>query len=138
MRPTRAGRCHDHGPWEAHQLATSLDRRRASRLEWLPYEPMMHACPRCLGLVAETRDGYQCLEHSHGADAHGPYRTDELLGPTAQREGAIARNRVNRAHRRQSRPAFNVTLPSLANVAHMTRIAVAAVLVLATLAFLSH
>ncbi|MGN6380391.1 MAG: hypothetical protein ACTHNU_15660 [Gaiellales bacterium] len=138
MRPTRAGLCRDHGPWQAHQLASSLDRRRACRTSWLPWEPMLHACPRCLGTVAESRDGYECLEHAHGTDAHGPFRTDELLGPTAQREAAIARERVSRDRRRRSQPPISISLPSLADLAHVTRITVAAVLVAATLAFLAH
>jgi hypothetical protein len=138
VRPTRNGHCRDHGPWKAHQLATTLDRRRASRSSWLPFEPGLHACPRCLGPVAEARDGFECLEHAHGRDAHGPFRIDELLGPTAQRSAAIARDRVGRARRRRSHQPPVVPLPSLADLAHLVRILVACILVAATLAYLAH
>jgi hypothetical protein len=138
MRPTAAGQCPEHGPWQPHQLATALDRRRASGRPWMAFEPVMHACPRCLGQVAERRGRYECLEHSHGHDTHGPFRTDELLGPTAQRESAIARDRVARARRRQSRPPFEIPWPKLPDLAHLLRILVAGIVVAATLAFLAH
>ncbi len=138
MRATDRGHCRQHGPWQPHQLATALDRRRASRTEWLAFEPVMHACPRCLGEVAENRGRYECLEHGHGHDTHGPFRTDELLGPTAQREAAIARDRVVRARRRQSRPPFEISMPQLPDLAHLFRILVAGIVVAATLAFLAH
>jgi hypothetical protein len=86
--------------------------------------------------VAEGRDGFECLENAHAADAHGPFRVDELLGPTAQREAALARDRLAREHRRAPRSAVGVSLPSLPDVVHVVRILVAATLVVATLAFL--
>ena len=136
VRPTRNGRCREHGPWQPHQLASSLDRRRARRASWQPFEPSLHACPRCLSEVAESRDGFECLEHAHAADAHGPFRVDELLAPTAQREAALARDRLARRHRRAAQPALSVSLPSLPDVTHALRILIAAALVVATLAFL--
>jgi hypothetical protein len=136
VRPTRSGRCSEHGPWQPHQLATPLDRRRAGRAAWQPFQPSLHACPRCLGEVAEGRDGFECLDHAHATDAHGPFRVDELLGPTAQREAAIARERLARARRREAQPPFAIALPSVPDVARAGRILVAAALLLATLAFL--
>ncbi len=136
VRPTRSGRCPEHGPWQAHQLATQLDRRRAGRAAWQRFEPSIQACPRCLGDVAEGRDGFECLEHAHAADAHGPFRVDELLGPTAQREAAIARERLARARRRATQPPLALTLPSVPDVARAGRILIAAALLVATLAFL--
>jgi hypothetical protein len=136
VRPTRHGRCREHGPWQSHQLVSTLDRRRAGRATWQPFEPSLHACPRCLGDVAESRDGFECLEHAHAADGHGPYRVDELLGPTAQREAALARDRLARRYRRVVQPAVSVSLPSLPDVTQALRILIAAALVVATLAFL--
>ena len=67
LERVRGGVCEAHGPWDECQLLTSLDRRKATRHVWRPFEPLVQACPRCLGPVAETRAGdYDCVEHDHG------------------------------------------------------------------------
>ena len=70
-----------------------------------PFEPLAHACPRCLGEVAWSGVGYDCVEHGDARDGHGPYRVDELLGPTAQREAALNRSRLARRTRARRTPA---------------------------------
>jgi hypothetical protein len=137
IRPTGAGECDLHGHWQPHQLLTTGDRRRTSRERWHPYEPAAHACPRCLGDVTEGAAGYSCVEHGHDGDPHGPFRVDQLLGPSAQRESARARARV--ARRRDvrrvdhgKRPQWMGTPP----VARFAHVAVAATVVAGTLAYL--
>ena len=75
------------------EAASAADRRPTaaapSASAGSPYEPAPHACPRCLGDVAEGRGGLICLDHGHGNDPHGPFRVDELLAPSAQRESAL-------------------------------------------------
>ncbi len=135
VRTTAAGTCAEHGPWQPHQLCTVVDRRRAGRGVWHPFEPAVQACPRCLGDVAEGLQGFECLDHHHG-----PYRVDELLGPTAQREAAFIRQRLARAHmRRRNGTPTAIPLPSLpplSEVAHATKLLAAAGLVAGTVAFL--
>ena len=80
LRPVKDGGCAEHGPWGPHQLATADDRRAAARASWQPFEPLLHACPRCLGEVAEGRRGFECVSHASARDAHGPFLVDELLG----------------------------------------------------------
>lgn len=140
VRPTRAGGCAVHGPWQPHQLLTRFDRGLAARRSWLPFDPLMHACPRCLGEVAASRAGFECIEHHHGSHAHGPFQVDELLAPTAQRESAMARDRLARARSRAQAASVGFQpppLPSLPTVAHAARLAVAGALIAATLAFLA-
>ena len=96
VRRAPGGVCSAHGAWNRHQLMTVGDRRRSAREQWQPYEPAPHACPRCLGDVTEHRGSLTCLDHDHGSDRHGPYEIDELLGPSAQRESAVARSRLAR------------------------------------------
>jgi hypothetical protein len=96
VRRAPGGVCSAHGAWKRHQLMTVGDRRRSAREQWQPYEPAPHACPRCLGDVTEHRGSLTCLDHDHGSDRHGPYEIDELLGPSAQRESAVARSRLAR------------------------------------------
>ena len=139
MRPARQGTCSEHGPWKAHQLLSHGDRRRAERERWQPFEPLPHACPRCLGEVAETRGGFGCLAHGHDHDPHGPFRVDQLLLPTAQRESAMRRHRLARrsqARRREpvSLSAISVRLPDAGRSA---RVVISASIVAATLAFLA-
>lgn len=141
VRPTRAGSCPAHGPWQPHQLLTRFDRGLAARRTWLPFEPLMHACPRCLGEVAPSRAGFECIAHHHGSNAHGPFELDELLAPTAQRESAMARERLARARIRAQAGSFAIqsrSLPSLPTVTHAARLAVAGALIAATLDFLTH
>lgn len=133
IRPARAGVCADHGPWRAHQLLTAADRRRCAREQWQPYEAAPQACPRCLGDVAEVGKTFVCVEHDHGATAHGPYRVDELMGMTAQRESAIARSRLARRHRVRSAPVFSFDLPDPSRTA---RVVLSTAVIAGTLAYL--
>jgi hypothetical protein len=137
LRTTHDGACAEHGPWQPHQLATGDDRRAAARRSWQPFEPLLHACPRCLGEVAEGRNGFECVAHAHGRDPHGPYLVDELLGASAQREAACRRSRLGRRRevRRTSRPA--VPAVQLPEAARMWRLAAAASVLAATVAFLA-
>jgi hypothetical protein len=127
--------CATHGPWRAHQLLTSADRRRTAREQWQPYEPAPHACPRCLGDVAELRAGFACVDHGHDPDPHGPYRVDQLLGPTAQRESAAHRARLARRReaRRSATPSLALQLP---DPARATRVLLSATVIAGTLAYL--
>jgi hypothetical protein len=139
IRSADAGTCPEHGPWEPHQLLTHDDRRRASAsILRQPFEPLVQACPRCLGEVALGRVGFQCVEHGHARDGHGPYRVDELLGPTAQREAALSRSRLARRTRAR-RDAQVIELQSLPfpDAARTARLVAAAAVVAATLAFLA-
>ncbi|HEY3765883.1 MAG TPA: hypothetical protein VGL44_12070 [Gaiellales bacterium] len=133
----RDGGCAEHGPWQPHQLATAGDRRAASRGSWQGFEPLLHACPRCLGDVAETRQGFECAHHAHGRDPHGPYQVDELLGVTAQREGAASRARLVHRVRRQRRPRPQRPILPPIDAARMWRLIAAATVLAATVAFLS-
>jgi hypothetical protein len=137
LRPAREGTCADHGPWAPHQLATSDDRRAACRAGWQPFEPLLHACPRCLGEVAEGRRGYECVESAHGRDPHGPYQVDELLGAAGQRDGAAWRARL--ARRQRMRRRSGPQLPALPAIdpARLWRLIAAATVLAATVAFLS-
>ena len=137
LRPARDGACVQHGPWGPHQLATTDDRRAASRGTWLPFEPLLHACPRCLGEVAEGRRGYECVESAHGRDPHGPYEVDELLGAAGQRDGAACRERF--ARRKRVRQRSGPQLPALPTIdaARLWRLIAAATVLAATVAFLS-
>jgi hypothetical protein len=114
---------------------TILDRRNAICHTWHPFTPILHACPRCLGEVAEGRSGYACVDH----DGHGPFRLDELLGPTAQRDGAVERERLARARERKRDAPPAIALPSihLPNVTHLTRIAAGGAVIVTTLYFLA-
>jgi hypothetical protein len=140
LKPARDGACGEHGPWQPHQLATTDDRRAASRQSWQPFEPLLHACPRCLGDVAEARAGFECVDHPEGRDPHGPFQVDELLGATSQREAAAGRTRLARRelakHRprpaRPARPALQLPDP-----ARLWRLIGAATVLAATVAFLS-
>jgi hypothetical protein len=138
LRPAGSGRCSDHGPWEPHQLLTRDDRRRAAAsLVRQPFEPLVHACPRCLGEVALGRLGFHCVEHGHARDGHGPYRVDELLGPTAQREAAVHRARLAR-RTRACRDAQVIELQAIPwpDAARAARLLAGGAVMAATLAFL--
>ena len=136
VRPAAGGRCRAHGPWRPHQLLSRRDRRRSERERWQPFSPQSHACPRCLGEVTESRSGFACVEHGHDQDAHGPFRVDELLAPTAQRESAVARHRLahNSETRRRDPIGLSVRLPDPARSA---RVVFSTAIVAATLAFLT-
>lgn len=137
MRAAVNSACAEHGPWQPHQLATSADRRAASRSSWQPFEPLLHACPRCLGEVAESRRGFECVETAHGRDQHGPFQVDELLGASAQREAATSRARLAHRARREARPRRQAPVIVLPNAARLLRLAAAATVLAATFAFLS-
>jgi hypothetical protein len=134
------GRCAEHGPWGRHQCVTGRDRRHTARTRWEGFEPEPHACPRCLGPVAPVRDGFACVEHAHDLDPHGPFRVDELLGPTAQRESARRRLRAAHAARRtrQTRPAAPAVALALPELGRASRVAGGATIMAATLAYLLH
>ena len=135
LREAHGGTCKRHGQWRANQLLTTADRRRSAREEWQPYEPAPHACPRGLGDVADVRGGFACIDHGHDSDPHGPYRVDQLLGPSAQRESAMQRSRLQRRAqaRRASAPSLSLQLPDPARV---TRILLSATVIAGTLAYL--
>jgi hypothetical protein len=137
LRPARDGGCVEHGPWAPHQLATIDDRRAAGRGSWLPFEPLMHACPRCLGEVAEGRHGWECVESAHGRDPHGPYRVDELLGIAGQRNGAACRERFARPARVRQRSGPQLPALPAIDAARLWRLIAAATVLAATVAFLS-
>jgi hypothetical protein len=137
LRPAAQAVCADHGPWQPHQLATGDDRRAASRRTWQPFEPLLHACPRCLGEVAETRRGFECVAHAHGRTTHGPFRVDELLGATAQREAAAARVRLARRTRVRHRPRPAPVSMPMPDARRLARLAAAGTVLAATVAFLS-
>ncbi len=140
IRATGGGRCVEHGPWKSHQMLTGGDRRRLAREEWQPYEPAVHACPRCLGDVTETRSGWECVDHGHTRDPHGPYVVAELLCATAQRESAISRSLLARRHRARVERTRNpvVTVPPLPSVDRLVRVTAAAAVVAGTIAYLAH
>ena len=97
--------------------------------------PQRPRLPRCLGSVAEREPGSSCLDHGHGHDPHGPFRVDELLAPTAQRESAAARQRL--ARRSQARRREPVALSfALPDAARSVRVVASASIIAATLAFL--
>ena len=134
IREAHHGVCRQHGAWRPHQLLTSADRRRAAREEWHPYEPAPQACPRCLGDVTEVRGGFACVDHGHDSDPHGPYRVDQLLGPTAQRESALQRARLTRRlQARRAAPSLALQLP---DPARATRVLLSATVIAGTLAYL--
>jgi hypothetical protein len=121
VRRAPGGACATHGRWQRHQLLTVGDRRRSAREEWQPYEPAPHACPRCLGDVAEVGGRLVCLDHDHGTSRHGPYEVDELLGPSAQRESALARSRLARRRKAQANTftGLHLDLPDPARTARV-------------------
>ena len=135
LRTASHGVCAGHGPWKTHQLLTGGDRRRAERERWQPFEPQTHACPRCLGSVAESRAGFECLDQGHGHDPHGPFRVDELLAPTAQRESAAVRHRLARRSRARRREPASLSL-ALPDAARSVRMLASASIMAATLAYL--
>jgi hypothetical protein len=137
MRKAVDGACAEHGPWGPHQLATTGDRRAAARATWQPFEPILHACPRCLGEVAESRRGFECVETAHGREPHGPFQVDELLGASAQREAAASRARLAHRARRESQPRPRAPVIVLPDAARLWRLAAAATVLAATVAFLS-
>ncbi len=137
VRAAAAGACAEHGPWQPHQLATTGDRRAAARSSWQPFEPLLHACPRCLGEVAESRRGFECVATAHGRDPHGPFEVDELLGASAQREAAAGRSRLAHRARREARPRTRPPVIVLPDAARLWRLAAAATVLAATVAFLS-
>jgi hypothetical protein len=138
LTPVKDGGCAEHGPWQPHQLASGDDRRAAARATWHPFEPLLHACPRCLGEVAEGRRGFECVGHPDGRDAHGPFEVDELLGATAQREAAAGRARLARRQRlRRDRPRPRRPAIPLPETARLWRLAAAGTVLAATVAFLS-
>jgi len=134
VRRAPGGACSTHGAWKRHQLLTVGDRRRSAREQWQPYEPAPHACPRCLGDVAEHRGSLICLDHDHGSDRHGPYEVDELLGPSAQRESAMARSRLAR-RRAQSGSLASLGL-YLPDPARTSRVLVSVAVIAGTVAYL--
>jgi hypothetical protein len=101
-----------------------------------PFEPLVHACPRCLGEVAPGRVGFQCVEHGDARDTHGPYRVDELLGPTAQREAALHRSKLARRPRPPRRPGHRAPVAPWPDAARTARLVAGAAVMAATLAFL--
>ncbi len=131
----RLGVCDHHGLWAPNQLSTALDMRNATRHTWFPFTPILHACPRCLGEVAESRSGYECVDHH----SHGPYQLDELLGPSAQREAAAERERLARAHERKREAPAAISLPrvQLPDMAHVAGITAGGALIITTLVYLS-
>jgi hypothetical protein len=135
IRPAVGGVCAAHGSWKPHQLLTAGDHRRSAREEWQPYEPAPHACPRCLGDVAWTSAGFACVDHDHGAEQHGPFQVDELLGPSAQRESAVARSRLARRQRARARSRTGLRL-ELPDPARTTRMVLSAAVIAGTLAYL--
>jgi hypothetical protein len=137
MRRVADGACAEHGPWQDHQLATTADRRAAARASWQPFEPVLHACPRCLGEVAESRRGFECVETAHGRTPHGPFQVDELLGASAQREAAMSRARLAHRAQREARPRRQQPVIVLPDAARLYRLAAAATVLAATVAFLS-
>jgi hypothetical protein len=137
LRRVEVGGCAEHGPWGPHQLATAGDRRAAARASWQPFEPVLHACPRCLGEVAEGRHGFECVGHASAREAHGPYMVDELLGATAQRDAAASRARLARRAQLQSRPRPQRPRLPLPDAARIWRLVAAATVLAATFAFLA-
>jgi hypothetical protein len=138
IRTTEAGTCAAHGPWQPHQLLTRADRRRAARARvWQPFEPVVQACPRCLGDVVPGRAGFDCVPGGHHHEPHGPFRVDELLGPTAQRESAAHRARLARRERAR-RDARGVEVHAIPwpDATRTARLLAGAAVVAATLAFL--
>ena len=136
IKPARSGACAEHGRWKPHQLLTSADRRCSQREQWQAFRPAPHACPRCLGEVAETRGGLLCVDHGHGNDPHGPFRIDELLAPSAQRDSAAARRRLARRVSSRRRESLLASLP-LPDPGRSGRVLISASIVAATLAFLA-
>jgi hypothetical protein len=137
LKPARDDACAEHGPWQPHQLATGDDRRAASRQSWQPFEPILQACPRCLGEVAESRTGFVCVDHGDGRNLHGPFKVDELLGATSQREAAAGRTRVARRELAKRRPRPARPALRLPDPARMWRLVAAATVLAATVAFLA-
>jgi hypothetical protein len=137
LKPAQDGACGEHGPWQPHQLATTDDRRAASRQPWQPFEPLLHACPRCLGEVAEARTGFECVDHAEGRDPHGPFQVDELLGATSQREAAVGRTRLARRELAKRRPRPTRPALQLPDAARLWRLIAAATVLAATVAFLA-
>jgi hypothetical protein len=135
LRRTAQGRCAVHGPWRAQQLLTSRDRRRAERENWQQFEPCTHACPRCLGEVTEGQAGFKCVAHGDGDEPHGPFRVQELLAPTAQRESAAIRRRHARRVQSRRRDVIPWSL-QLPDPARSARVVASASVIAATLAFL--
>jgi hypothetical protein len=88
--------------------------------------------------VASGRLGFHCVDHGHARDGHGPYRVDELLGPTAQREAALNRSRLARRTRAR-RDAQVIEIQSLAwpDAARTARLVAGAAVMAATFAFLA-
>ncbi len=127
--------CPAHGPWRPHQLLTGSDRRRSARRRWHPFEPVAQACPRCLGDVVPLLDGFACVDHGHDPDPHGPFRVDQLLGATAQRESAVQRARLARRAER-ARDARRPLALSLPDPVRTTRLVASAAVIAATLAYL--
>ena len=134
VRRAPGGVCSAHGAWKHHQLLTVGDRRRSAREQWQPYDPAPHACPRCLGDVTEHRGSLTCLEHDHGSDRHGPYEIDELLGPSAQRESAMARSRLAR-RRAQTGSLASLGL-DLPDPARTSRVLLSVAVIAGTVAYL--
>ena len=92
----RRGVCDHHGLWSPRQLLTVLDRRHAIRHTWHPFTPILHACPRCLGEVAESRSGELRLHRPRRARAVSAGRAARAERP-ARRRG---RTRTARASAR--------------------------------------
>jgi hypothetical protein len=136
LKPAKDGACGEHGPWQPHQLATTDDRRAAARRSWQRFEPLLHACPRCLGEVAEARNGFECVDHA-GHHPHGPFEVDELLGATSQRAAAAGRTRLARRELAKRRPRPARPALQLPNPARLWRLVTAATVLAATVAFLS-
>jgi hypothetical protein len=85
--------------------------------------------------VVESRAGFECLDRGHGHDPHGPFRVDELLAPTAQRESAAARHRLARISRARRREPVALSF-ALPDAARSVRVLASASIIAATLAFL--
>ena len=84
------------------RTSCSTARRPPPRGRALPPASVRAAAARLSALPrrgGRGRRGFDCVEHGHARDAHGPFRVDELLGPTAQREAALEPRRASRAGR---------------------------------------
>jgi hypothetical protein len=105
---------------------------------WQPFEPLVQACPRCLGEVVQGRLGFDCVPGAHVQEPHGPFRVDELLGPTAQRESAAQRARLARRERSR-RDARGIEMPVVPwpDAARTARLLAGVAVIAATLAFLA-
>ena len=90
--------------------------------------------PAASATSAEHRGSLTCVEHDHGPDRHGPYEIDELLGPSAQRESAMARSRLAR-RRAQTGSLASLGL-DLPDPARTSRVLLSVAVIAGTVAYL--